>query len=70
MAGGDFNRKAVRKGPWKYMRDGSHNFLFNLDEDVGERNDLASANTKLLKDLSSAHAAWEKDVDTERHRAK
>jgi arylsulfatase A-like enzyme len=63
-------QKAVRKGSWKYMRDESHDFLFNLDEDVGERHDLASAKTKLLKELKSAHAAWEKDVDTDIVRTK
>jgi arylsulfatase A len=54
--------KAVRKGPWKLLvRDGKA-ALYNLDEDLGEKNDLARTEPRMLKRLEDELAAWEKQV--------
>ncbi|MEM8955945.1 MAG: sulfatase-like hydrolase/transferase, partial [Verrucomicrobiota bacterium] len=50
----------IRRGPWKLVRIGNKTELYNLDEDLGERNDLAAkhpAMVKELTDLLDAHAA-------------
>lgn len=44
------SQRAVRQGDWKYLFDGLE-FLCNLDEDPGERNNLAGQNPALLKEL-------------------
>src|SRR6266545_2054269 len=63
-------QKAVRRGRWKYLDDGStitagFEFLFDLSSDRGERNDMASSNPKLLTELRDLVAKWEADVDAE-----
>ena len=61
-----FVQKAVRKGKWKLVRDHDHDLLFDLDRDLGERDDLARAEPAIIKELKAALATWEKDVDAER----
>ena len=41
--------KAVRKGPWKLLVRDDETTLYNLDEDLGETNDLARTNPTMLK---------------------
>ena len=54
--------KAVRKGPWKLLvRDGK-SMLFNLDEDLGEKNDLARTERRMLKRLEDELAVWDRKV--------
>jgi arylsulfatase A-like enzyme len=60
-------QKAVRKGRWKLVdwRDfetekGSGWQLYDLDKDVGEKNDLAASQPKLVAELSAAWDAWNK----------
>lgn len=65
-----FVQKAVRKGQWKLLRDHDQDFLFDLDNDVGERNDLAAREPARVKELLAALAQWEKDVDAERDAAR
>jgi len=43
--------------------------LFNLDDDLGEQEDLAAARPEIVKALRAALAAWEADVDRDRARA-
>ena len=45
---------AVRQGDWKLLLDGPQEFLFNLSDDVGERNDLAAANGDRVRGRSPA----------------
>lgn len=47
----------VRRGPWKYVRDGDEERLYNLAEDPAERRDLAAREPDVLRELR--HAAWE-----------
>lgn len=58
-------QRAVRQGDWKLMLDGNNPMLFNLADDVGERNDLARARTDIVRRLFPLIAAWEQDVDAE-----
>jgi arylsulfatase A-like enzyme len=54
--------RAVRKGPWKLLVRGENLYLFNLDEDIGEENDLAGARPEIVRELQAEYTAWEKDV--------
>jgi len=54
--------KAVREGPWKLLvRDGK-SMLFDLDEDLGEKNDLARTERRVLKRLEEELAVWDREV--------
>jgi arylsulfatase A-like enzyme len=65
-------QRAVRRGRWKYLRDGGtrtgggHEFLFDLATDVGERRDLAATHAMMLAELRKLVAAWEAEVDSSR----
>ncbi len=59
-------QKAVRRGDWKLLVDDGDVFLFNLREDVSERNDRARDRIDLIRTLRPLIAAWEADVDGER----
>jgi arylsulfatase A-like enzyme len=56
------NDKAVRKGPWKLLVRDDKTTLYNLDEDLGETNDLARTNPTMLKRLNDELAVWERQV--------
>ena len=58
----DRKQKAVRKGHWKYIRDGAIEMLFNVEKDPSERMDLAPENPAVLAQLREAVAAWERDL--------
>jgi N-acetylgalactosamine-6-sulfatase len=51
---------AVRRGAWKLFAD--HDFsavaLYNLEEDIGEQNDLAAANPRRVQALKSDLQRW------------
>lgn len=63
---GHGRQRAVRQGPWKLdvnMSDqASGPALFNLEKDLGEKNDLAAAEPERAKAMMAALAAWEQDV--------
>jgi arylsulfatase A-like enzyme len=58
-------QRAVRQGDWKLMLDGGNPMLFNLANDIGERNDLANQRTDIVKRLYPLITQWEQDVDAE-----
>jgi arylsulfatase A len=58
-------QRAVRQGDWKLLLDGGNPMLYNLANDVGERNDLASQRTDLVRKLFPLIVQWEADVDAE-----
>jgi arylsulfatase A-like enzyme len=60
------NQRAVRQGQWKYLRDGSHEFIYDLTTDIGERNDLAMSKSKMIPAFRKLVAAWEAQVDSSR----
>lgn len=59
----DRQQKAVRQGKWKYVKDASSEFLFDLDADIGERHNLAYQNPEFVARLRRLHASWEEDVE-------
>ncbi len=54
--------KAARKGPWKLLVQGNQSKLYNLEEDLGEKENLAIAKPQMLKALEDELAAWEQEV--------
>jgi arylsulfatase A-like enzyme len=58
-------QRAVRQGDWKLLLDAGNPMLYNLANDVGERNDLASQRTDIVRKLFPLIAQWEADVDAE-----
>lgn len=63
---GGRTQKAVRKGDWKLVVDGStHTFLYDLRTDLGERRDLARSRQDVVRELRPLLVAWEQDVDAE-----
>jgi arylsulfatase A-like enzyme len=65
IASGARNQRAVRQGDWKLLLDAGNPLLFNLRNDIGERNDLAKERPDIARKLRPLIAAWEKDVDSE-----
>jgi len=55
-------QRAVRKGPWKLLIQGKNVRLYNLDNDLGEKNDLSGAEQAMVKKLQDELAAWEREV--------
>src|SRR4029079_14544417 len=66
------DQKAVRRGRWKYMRDGVgtvdgvHEFLFDLDQDVSEPQDQSVTHVPMLVEFRKLLADWEASVDAGR----
>ncbi len=58
-------QRAVRSGDWKLVFDGGSLLLFNLKNDLGERNDLTNQNQAEVARLKGLTTAWEKEVDAE-----
>lgn len=70
----------VRKGPWKLIgnvneplgeekqKDMPGLFLVNLDEDIGEQNNLADTNPKKLNELLQLHKSWLTSVRKEKNK--
>lgn len=67
-------QRAVRRGRWKYLRDGGtrtgggHEFVFDLEADVEERRDLTLLHAAMLPEFRALLAAWEADVESSRER--
>jgi arylsulfatase A-like enzyme len=64
----DRTQKAVRRGRWKYLRDGiaprdGHELLFDLARDVSEHDDVAASHIPMLVEFRKLLADWEADVD-------
>ncbi|MCP4614647.1 MAG: sulfatase-like hydrolase/transferase [Planctomycetes bacterium] len=55
-------QKVVRKGPWKLLVQNDQSKLYNLDEDLGEQENLALAKPGMLKSLEDELVAWEQEV--------
>jgi arylsulfatase A-like enzyme len=54
---------AVRSGPWKLVVERNRTELYNLDEDLGERRNLANERTALVDELKGAWSAWETEMN-------
>ncbi len=60
-----WNGKAMRDGPWKLIvggRGAKGVGLYNLAEDIGERNNLAEDYPQRVRQMQAAIRAWQQDV--------
>jgi arylsulfatase A len=55
-------QKAVRRGPWKLYLNKKIIELYNLDNDIGENNDLSKRHVEKVTTMQSELIAWEKEV--------
>lgn len=54
------DKSGARVGDWKLVRNGDGaEKLFNLADDIGEKNDLAAAKPDKLKELQAAYKEWD-----------
>ena len=54
---------AVRSGAWKLIRvDDQPPLLFNVNNDIGETNNLAESNPEKVEELLSYYATWESEM--------
>ena len=54
--------KAVRFGHWKLIIAGDHKFLFNLDSDIGETDNLAEREPEVVRKLQAALRQWQNEM--------
>lgn len=52
-------QRAMRHGPWKYLRVDGHDYLFHLEGDERERANLAPIAPERLAAMAQAWEAWE-----------
>jgi len=56
-------RSAIRKGQWKLVMHGKNEReLYNLNDDIGETNDLSENHPKVVSEMLNAYEAWHCDV--------
>ena len=55
-------QKAVRKGPWKLLVQDGKVRLYSLNEDLGEKIDLAGAQPDIVESLRAELIDWEKQL--------
>lgn len=55
-------QKAIRMGEWKYLQDAKGEYLFNLDNDEQEKNDLKEKHPDIFNTLKRKYTEWEKTV--------
>jgi arylsulfatase A-like enzyme len=51
-------RAAARIGRWKYLQDGSEEYLYDLAVDLGEKTDLKAREPAVFDDVKNRYAAW------------
>jgi arylsulfatase A-like enzyme len=56
------NQSAVLKGPWKYLHDGTNEYLFNLQVDQRERANFRTQNPSMFEELKKEFKDWESTV--------
>jgi arylsulfatase A-like enzyme len=57
------DHSAARVGDWKWIRIGQKEMLFNLKEDLEEKNDLAKTEMKKLAEMRARFDDWKKQMD-------
>lgn len=55
-------QKAIRIGEWKYLQDENGEYLFNLVNDPGEKNDLKASQPTIFNQLKIEYSNWDKTV--------
>ena len=53
---------AVRQGNWKLVKIGNHTELYDLEADISESKDAASAKPEVLQRLETARVSWNKEL--------
>ena len=56
------DQDAVRKGNWKYFREGTERRLFDLSFDQHEQADFSSKNPEMLKQLVAEFEQWDQQM--------
>jgi arylsulfatase A-like enzyme len=57
------HQKAVRHGRWKFVQDDVVEMLFDLENDVSERRDLAYQHPDVVRQLKKLLTDWEAEMD-------
>jgi len=55
-------QQALRQGPWKYLKTETDEYLFNIDKDPFEDNDLRAAYPATFRELRALYESWAKTV--------
>lgn len=58
----EVKHKAIRDGVWKYLQTEEGEYLFNLFNDPGEKNDLKDIYPAIFEKLKKKYAKWEDSV--------
>jgi uncharacterized sulfatase len=56
-------QSAVREGRWKLLRGGEREYLYDLDQDIGEKRNLAAAHPEIAARLREKLKAWSADLE-------
>ena len=56
------DQRALRLGPWKYLKVNEHEYLFNIDRDARERANQAKREPERLQAMRGAYEAWAAQV--------
>jgi arylsulfatase A-like enzyme len=56
------DRRAVRRGVWKLVQERAQTYLFNLDTDLSETNDLSAEYPEICRDSLNELTKWQNDV--------
>jgi arylsulfatase A-like enzyme len=59
----DKGAKAARIGQWKWVESNRGNGLFNLAQDLAEKNDLSAQEPEILAMMKTSWAKWRKEMD-------
>lgn len=52
------SQSAIRKGKWKYLRSNDREYLFNMETDYEEKNNLLGSHPEVVASLSENLASW------------
>ncbi|MFG0263795.1 MAG: sulfatase-like hydrolase/transferase, partial [Rhodopirellula sp. JB055] len=53
----------ARVGQWKWVQMGDQSGLFNLDEDIAEKNDLSQSNPEILAMVKERYTNWLREME-------
>lgn len=56
-------KEAARVGDWKWVRNESGEFLFNLADDVGEKNNLIDERPEVAARMRDHFRHWQAEMD-------
>ena len=57
-----YNQDAVRRGRWKYLNDGTREYLFDLTIDQREQANFREQNPATFDQLRSEFQAWQSQI--------